>query len=102
MVTLVSDFNDTTYATITTRLYVDGIYTDQITESDNPFSESEGMSDAKHYNRGLKFVFGGKIGNQYEPSLSPVSLTIDNLRVYKTRMLSADEVKQIYNSEKVR
>lgn len=97
MVTLVSDFNETTYATVTTKLYVDGIYTDQTTESANPFSEAE---SGGNYNHGIKFQFGGSMKRNSTVTLNPVPMTIDNLRVYKSRNLSADEVKTIYNAEK--
>ena len=91
MITLVSDFNSTTYATVTTKLYVDGIYVDVVTEDNNPFSESEGMSDQKNYNAGIKFVMGGSINQA-----TPTSIVLDNLRVYKYRAITAEEVKEIY------
>ena len=95
MITLTSDFNSTTYGTVTTKLYVDGVFVDVVTENNNPFSESEGMSDQKNYNTGIKFVMGSSI-----KQANPTTITIDNLRVYKYRTITADEVKQIFEFEK--
>ena len=95
MITLTSDFNTTTYATVTTKLYVDGVFVDVVTEYDNPYSEGEGMSDQKNYNAGIKFVMGGSI-----KQANSTTITIDNLRVYKYRAITADEVKQIFEFEK--
>ena len=95
MITLTSDFNTTTYATVTTKLYVDGVFVDVVTEDNNPFSESEGTSDQKNYNAGIKFVMGSSI-----KQANPTTITIDNLRVYKYRAITAEEVKQIYEFEK--
>ena len=95
MITLTSDFNSTTYGTVTTKLYVDGVFVDVVTEDNNPFSESEGMSDQKNYNTGIKFVMGSSI-----KQANPTTITIDNLRVYKYRAITAEEVKQIYEFEK--
>ena len=67
-----------------------------ITEDDNPFSESE-SGDGKNYKTGIKFIMGGSLDR---PDLPATSLTIDNFRVYKSRVLSDDEVRQIYNYEK--
>ena len=100
MITLVSDFNKTTYATITTRLYIDGIYADIITEDDNPFGEAEGGSSSRNYNACTKFIMGGSLSGSYEPTLNATRITIDNLRVYRNRRLSEQEIKTIYNSEK--
>ena len=73
---------------------VDGIYVDVVTEDNNPFSESEGMSDQKNYNAGIKFVMGGSINQA-----TPTSIVLDNLRVYKYRAITAEEVKEIYEFE---
>ena len=95
MITLTSDFNTTTFATVTTKLYVDGVFVDVVTEYDNPYSEGEGMSDQKNYNAGIKFVMGSSI-----KQANATTITIDNMRVYKHRAISADEVKQIFEFEK--
>ena len=100
MITIVSDFNKTTYATVTTRLYVDGVYTDIITEDDNPFSEGDKGTSSQNYDGCTKFIMGGPLSGSYEPTLNATRITIDNLRVYKNRMLSEQEIKTIYNSEK--
>lgn len=99
MITLVSDFNITTYSKITTRLYVDGAFVDTVTEDDNPFSEGE-TGAQKNYDACIKFVLGGELNESYAPQLSATKLVIDNLRFYRSRMLSAEEVQTIYNAEK--
>ena len=53
------------------------------------------MSDQKNYNAGIKFVMGSSI-----KQANPTTITIDNLRVYKYRAITAEEVKQIYEFEK--
>lgn len=99
MITLVSDFNTTTYSKITTRLYVDGVYVDSVTEDDNPFSEGETGAN-KNYDACIKFVLGGELNESYAPKLPATKLVVDNMRFYRSRMLSAEEVKTIYNAEK--
>ena len=64
------------------KLYVNGEYVDLCTLSANT-SEME------------KFIFGGKISN-WQTS----NMIIDNLRIYDTRALKAQEVERIYNYEK--
>lgn len=99
MITLVSDFFETEYGMVTTRLYVDGVYTDVVSEYGN-----HGASDEPSYNNSTKFVLGGDMlsqtGGWNPPMINATKIIIDNLRVYKYRTLSADEVKEIYNSEK--
>lgn len=99
MITLVSDFNSTTYAKITTRLYVDGILNDTVTEDDNPFSEGE-SGQFQHYNACTKFILGGEMKDYNYTQLDGTKLVIDNLRFYRSRMLTEEEIKTIYNSEK--
>ena len=99
MITLVSDFNKTAFTTITTRLYIDGNFVDVVTEGDNVFSESE-EGDTKNYRACSKFVMGGEIKTNFGPTIHTTTLTIDNLRFYKYRCLSEDEVKYIYNKER--
>lgn len=100
MITLVSDFNQTEYSTITTRLYVDGKYTDVVTEGDNVFGESEGGAGQHNYRYCTKFIMGGEHAVKSNFVLNATSIIIDNLRFYKYRCLSADEVKNIYNFER--
>ena len=76
-------------------MYVDGVFVDVVTEDNNPFSESEGTSDQKNYNAGIKFVMGSSI-----KQATPTTITIDNMRVYKYRAITVEEVKQIYEFEK--
>ena len=94
MITLVSDNGNLTLYTKTTYLYVDGVYTDVVTES------SGNTYDV--HNECTKFIMGGSLilsGNN-APKINATNLIIDNLRFYKNRMLSEDEVKEIYNKEK--
>ena len=100
MITLVSDFNQTEYSTVTTRLYIDGKYTDVVTEGDNVFGESEGGAGQHNYRYCTKFILGGEHTIKSNLILNASSITIDNLRIYKYRCLSSDEVKNIYNIER--
>ena len=73
-------------------LYLDGEFVDKITLSDQGY-------DTVNY--GTKFVFGGSLTRSgFTPSLNWISMSIDNLRIYNTRVLTAEEVKQIYEYEK--
>lgn len=73
------------------KLYINGEYIDNI---------SIGQDDGA-MNTGLKFVFGGNLdAKKNGPDLGWTSMSIDNLRIYNSRVLTADEVKQIYEYEK--
>ena len=50
------------------------------------------------YDTGTMFVMGGslKLNNT---NLNGSNMTIDNFRVYDTRLLSAQEIKQIYEAK---
>lgn len=96
-ITLVSDFNATAYAKITTKLYVDGQAVDVITEDANPFSEAE-VGQAS-YGTGIKFVMGGTVKLSSSVTLNGTNMAVDNFRVYDTRMLSAQEIKTIYDAQ---
>jgi hypothetical protein len=72
-----------------TRLYIDGDYTDVVTE------EATGWP----YGRGLKFILGGEVQKGYNSTIAGISMNVDNLRIYNTRVLSDVEVKQIYEAE---
>lgn len=87
-IALVSDFNKTSYANATTLLYVDGRLMDTVTEGINPFSEAESVN--AHYGTGTKFILGGK---------NVPNMQIANLRVYDARLLSASEIKEIYDAK---
>lgn len=49
---------------------------------------------------GVKFQLGGTMKRNSTTTLNALSMSIDNLRVYDTRILSASEVKEIYEAEK--
>lgn len=73
------------------KLYINGEYIDNI---------SIGQDDGA-MNTGLKFVFGGNLDAKTTgPDLGWASMSIDNLRIYNSRVLTAEEVKQIYEYEK--
>lgn len=98
-IVLTSDFNQTTYAKITTTLYVDGQKMDIVTEDANPFSE-DGNSSQSSYGTGTKFVMGGEVKISSSKTLNGANMVIDNFRVYDTRILSDAEIKQIYDFER--
>lgn len=64
------------------KLYVDGVAIDIISQT-----TSDGI--------GNKFVLGGACE---KPALDAASFTIDNLRVYDTRLLSAEEIQALYQA----
>ena len=96
-IVLTTDFNKTTYATITTTLYVDGQAVDVITEDANPFSE-DGYSQSS-YDTGTKFIMGGSVKLSNSNTLSGTNMSVDNFRVYDTRLLSSDEVQTIFKAK---
>mgnify|MGYP000009380776 FL=1 len=98
MITLTSDYPKTSDATITSKLYIDGEYVGVATEYCNPFSQ--GNSSQADYGYGVKFQLGGTMKRNSTTTLNALSMSIDNLRVYDTRVLSASEVKEIYEAEK--
>ena len=67
------------------KLYVDGILSDQQIENNVDI------------HTGYKFVIGGSLEH---PNLNATTIIMDNLRVYKHRAITAEEVKAIYNFEK--
>lgn len=64
------------------KLYVDGISIDVISE----IASTE---------VGSKFILGGGCE---QPELDAASFTIDNLRIYDTRLLSAEEIQALYQA----
>lgn len=96
-IVLTTDFNKTTYSTITTTLYVDGQAVDVITEDANPFSE-DGYSQSS-YDTGTKFIMGGSVKLSNSNTLSGTNMSVDNFRVYDTRLLSSDEVQTIFKAK---
>lgn len=76
----------------TVKLYIDGKYMDFITLSGQTNNTIE---------CGTKLVFGGALANSsFTNSLNWLAMSIDNLRVYNSRALTAEEVKQIYEYER--
>lgn len=94
-IALVSDFNNIEYATTTTSLYVDGALVDTVTEKVNPFEE--GTPSQASYGTGIKFIMGGNATIERK-TINGTNMSIDNFRVYNTRCLSANEIKQIYDA----
>lgn len=97
MITLASDFGKTTYATVTTRLYIDGEFVDQTTEECNPFDQTS--STQGDYGQGVRFIVGGKMQRNSTNVLNALNMTVDNLRVYDSRRLSTSEIQEIYQAE---
>ena len=87
-IALTSDFISG-YDDVVAKLYINGEYVDTVTLG------QEGSTNGF----GTKFIFGGNFNNSYL-TLSALSMTIDNLRIYNTRVLSAQEIRNIYNYEK--
>lgn len=94
-IALVSDFNVTENSKTTTLLYVDGIFVDTVTEDVNPFEE--GTPSQASYGTGIKFIMGGNVTIERK-TVNGTNMSIDNFRVYNTRCLSANEIKQIYDA----
>ncbi len=91
MITLTSNFYSG-LAQATQKLYIDGEFCDIVVLSNQGTSTS---------NKGVKLVFGGPLSvSGYSQKLDAVNMTVDNLRIYKSRELSADEIKDLYNYEK--
>lgn len=96
-IAVISDFNVTTYATITTTLYVDGMEVYTLTEDANPFSENGGSQSS--YSTGTSFTMGGSLKMYNGATLPATNMSVDNFRVYDTRKLTASEIKEIYNAK---
>ena len=75
----------------TVKLYLNGEFVDVISETDNVSYDAVGC--------GIKFIFGGKM-EYYNINMNSSNMTIDNLRVYNSRVLSDSEVERIYHFEK--
>ena len=88
-IVLTSDFGQTTYATWTTTLYLDGRRAGTITE----YNSSNGELDKPN-----GFIVGGSV-KMNSTVLTCPSFTIDNLRIYDTRTISATEVSEIYKAQ---
>lgn len=96
-IALVSDFEVTTYSTITTTLYVDGQEVYTLTEDANHFSENGGSQSS--YDTGTSFTMGGSLQLNKNMTLTGTNMSVDNFRVYDTRRLSASEIQEIYNAK---
>ena len=96
-IALVSDFEVTTYSTITTTLYVDGQEVYTLTEDANHFSENGGNQSS--YDTGTSFTMGGSLQLNKSMTLTGTNMSVDNFRVYDTRRLSASEIQEIYNAK---
>ena len=81
MVTMTCSYSDSTI-----KLYLNGEFLDVIKGVGR-------LGYAK--NCGMKFIFGGKLNNNF----TALNMTVDNLRIYNTRVLSDAEVEQIYKYE---
>ena len=89
LVTLTSKYSgyDTTLC-----FYVDGEFLDTMVLSGQNYHA---------INYGTKLVFGGSLSStKFSNSLNWQNMSIDNLRIYNSRVLTAEEVKQIYEYEK--
>lgn len=87
-IALVSDFNSKNKDCITTSLYIDGILMDTLTEY--YAASNETSQTYRHFGVGKKFTIGG--------SNTP-NMKIANLRVYDTRKLNEEQIKNIYNAK---
>lgn len=88
--TITSDYGSTTYNTWTSILYIDGKKVSTLTEK---LTTNLGESDYPN-----EFVIGGVCDN-YTHKLTCSNFSMDNLRVYDTRVLTAQEIKEIFNAQ---
>lgn len=73
---------DKTETLMKKTLYVDGIQTGILTQTNDDET-------------GIQFVLGGSCE---DPELEAASFTIDNLRIYDTRLLSDEEIQALYQA----
>lgn len=71
------------------------VYT--LTEDANPFSENG--SSQSSYDTGTSFTMGGSLKLNNSNTLPGTNMSVDNFRVYDTRRLSSNEIKEIYNAK---
>jgi hypothetical protein len=88
-IALVCDFSNTNRNYWTTLLYVDGYSADQVTEYSN---DSYGEAT-----RPTSLILGGA-ADCFNYTLTCGGIAIDNLRIYDTRTISANEVFEIYDA----
>ena len=90
---LTSQYNSTS-GKLSVKFYVDGEPVDAITCS---------TYGGRDINKGVKLLFGGTLTTQnymFDMSLNWMNMSLDNVRIYKNKVLSDDEVQQIYEYEK--
>ena len=90
---LTSQYNSTS-GKISVKFYVDGAPVDAITCS---------TYGGRDINKGVKLLFGGTLTTQnyiFDMSLNWMNMSLDNVRIYKNKVLSDDEVQQIYEYER--
>lgn len=87
------DYGISSNKRMTTSLYVDGMLMSTVTDGGSSFSTLSGT--------GTMFQLGGvgHLGMLSMEELNATNMTIDNFRVYDTRRLTAQEVKEIYNAK---
>lgn len=84
---IVLNINASNSNKLTTTLYVDGLLMGSTT--DNIYNYT-----SYYQGTGMMFIIGGS-----GDGLNATNMTIDNFRVYDTRSLTAQEVKEIYNAK---
>lgn len=87
---ITSDYNSTTAWKWNSVLYIDGKRVSTITEDDG--------SNTGESNYPNEFIIGGSCNN-YTYTLTCSNFSMDNLRIYDTRVLTAQEIKEIYNAQ---
>lgn len=87
---ITSDYNSTTYYSWNSVLYIDGKKASTITEKLTTNTGEEQYPN--------EFVIGGKCDN-YNYTLTTSNFSMDNLRIYDTRVLTPQEIKEIYNAQ---
>lgn len=78
---------------MTTTLYIDGLIMGTVSEDGSDLHMGGGVAG-----EGAMFVLGGSVECS-NVTLNGTNMTIDNFRVYDTRSLSAQEIKQIYEAK---
>ena len=90
-IAIISDYHITTIYKVTATLYVDGMEVYTITQN---YTDSYGG-----YGTGTSFTMGGSLKLNNSLTLPATNMSVDNFRVYDTRRLSANEIKEIYNNK---
>ena len=90
-IVILSDFCITNESMITNTLYIDGQRIYSVTEDTYGWASS--------YGSGTNFTMGGSLKLTNYISFTGTNMIVDNFRVYDTRRLSANEIKEIYNNK---